>query len=322
LIKDLVIDCHADTLMRKYFENMIPPLGSGKKLKFHVTKDFLNRGGVNIQVFAIFIPPKFEKLGVEITLEMISLARGMEKEGFILIKSQTDMKRIKENKKDNVGMILSLEGTVALERNQLLPIFHELGVRNIGLSWSRKNLFCEGVMFPERNIEGEGLSIHGKELVEQMETLGLMVDVSHLNEKGFSDVVKMATKPFIASHSNAYQLCQVIRNLKDDQLMQIASADGVVGINFCTAFLTNKNAKHASINDVIQHIVYIAELIGVEYVGLGSDFDGIVITPKGLENASKMKNIPPLLEKEGFSRQDIAKIMGGNFQRVFNKVWK
>ncbi|MFX1283746.1 MAG: dipeptidase [Promethearchaeota archaeon] len=317
----VVIDCHADTLLKKYLEKLIPSQFCREVTEFHVSKDYLIQGGVDVQVFAIFIPQGLEKLGVDITFEMISLAREMEKDGFTLIKSKTTLEKIINKKENNIGMILSLEGTVVLERNpQLLPIFYELGIRNIGLSWSRKNLFCEGVMFPETNVEGEGLSIYGKELVEHMETLGLVVDVSHLNQKGFSDVTKLSNKPFIASHSNAHKLCPNIRNLSDDQLMQIASADGVVGVNFCTAFLTNK--KQASINDIIKHIGYIAELIGVEYVGLGSDFDGIGITPKGLENASKMKNIPPLLEKEGFSEQDIAKILGGNFQRVFNKVWK
>ena len=317
-----MIDCHADTLLKKYSGNMLPFLFGGKKQELHVTKDFLIQGGVDIQVFAIFVPPKLEKMSVETTLEMIALAKELEKDNFTLIESKSDFIKLGETK-GSLGMILSMEGTVALERNlRLLPIFYELGIRNIGLSWSRKNLFCEGVMFPETNIEGEGLSIHGKELVEQMETLGLLVDVSHLNERGFTDVAKMSSKPFIASHSNSHQLCPVIRNLRDDQLMQIASADGVVGINFCPPFLIQKNPEKASINTVVQHIKYIAELIGVEYVGLGSDFDGIETTPKGLENVSKMKNIPPLLDKEGFSKQDIAKIMGGNFQRVFNRVWK
>jgi membrane dipeptidase len=322
LANNLVIDCHADTLLKKYSGNTLPILFGGNKKEFHVTKDFLIQGGVDIQVFAIFVPPNLEKISVETTLEMIALAKEMKKDNFTLIESKSDFIKLGETK-GSLGMILSMEGTVALERNlRLLPIFYELGVRNIGLSWSRKNLFCEGVMFPETNIEGEGLSVLGKELVDQMETLGLVVDVSHLNQKGFTDVAKMTSKPFIASHSNAFQLCPSIRNLKDDQLMQIASADGVVGVNFCIPFLTNNNTEQASINTVVQHIKYIAELIGVEYVGLGSDFDGIETTPKGLENASKIKNIPPLLEKEGFSKQNIDKIMGGNFQRVFNKVWK
>ncbi|MFX0067192.1 MAG: dipeptidase, partial [Candidatus Hermodarchaeota archaeon] len=127
--------------------------------------------------------------------------------------------------------------------------------------------------------------------------------------------------PFIASHSNSFKLCPIKRNLTDEQLMDIASAEGVVGINFARAFL-NSEPEKADINDVIKHIAYISEIAGVDSVGLGSDFDGIPKAPEGLENAAKIKTIPPLLEEEGFSQQDISKIMGKNFQRVFESVWK
>ncbi|UCG03280.1 MAG: dipeptidase [Candidatus Heimdallarchaeota archaeon] len=322
MVKSIVIDCHADTLLKKYLEEMMPLLFAERGMKFHASKDLLTQGGVDIQVFAIFVPPKLEKIGIEVSLEMITLAKEMEKDGFILIKSKKDLKTI-ENSKNGIGMVLSLEGTVALERNlQLLPIFYELGIRNIGLSWSRKNLFCEGTGLTQDSDEGEGISVHGKELLEQMESLGIIIDVSHLNKKGFADVVKVTSDPFIASHSNAYQLCPVNRNLTDEQLMEIASAEGVVGINFYPRFLSQNDPQSVSIKDVIQHIKYITNLLGVDHVGLGSDFDGIGITPKGLETASKIKNIPPLLEEEGFSNQDIEKIMGTNFKRVFNRVWK
>lgn len=322
MVKDLVIDCHADTLLKKYLEKMIPLLFAERGMEFHASKDYLTQGGVNIQVFAIFVLPKLEKIGIDVSLEMIAIAKEMEKDGFTLIKSKNDLKKIEETK-NRIGMILSLEGTVALERNlQLLPIFYELGIRNIGLSWSRKNLFCEGTGLTQNSNESEGLSVHGKELLEQMESLGIIVDVSHLNQKGFADVVKKSTKPFIASHSNAYHLCTVGRNLTDEQLMDIASSEGVIGINFYPRFLSQNDPESVSIKEVIQHIKYITNLIGIDYVGLGSDFDGIGITPKGLENASKIKNIPPLLAEDGFNSQDIAKIMGGNFRRVFNTVWK
>lgn len=318
LDRNYVIDCHADTLLKRYFGKILPFLF--REQKFHVSKELLLQGEVDIQVFAIFVPPKLEKLGIEVTLDMIALAKQMKKDDFVLIESKTDFNKIKKAD-ESLGMILSMEGAVALERNlELLPLFYELGVRNIGLAWSRKNLFCEGVSFSQTNASGEGLSNHGKDLVEQMETLGMVVDVSHLNRKGYADVVKISGQPFIASHSNAFQLCQVSRNLTDDQLMELGSAEGVVGITFAPGFLTQKT--NASINDVIQHIQYITALIGINHVGIGSDFDGIGSTPKGLEDVSKMKDIPPKLETEGFSKQDIAKIMGGNFQRVFNKVWK
>ncbi|MFX1336513.1 MAG: dipeptidase [Promethearchaeota archaeon] len=322
MVNDLVIDCHADTLWKKY---SIPlnPLLFAEKQELHASKDLLLQGKVDIQVFAIFIPPKLEKIGVEATLEMISLAREWQKDGFTLIKSKNDFQKLNEKRENEIGMILSLEGTVALERNlQLLPIFYELGIRNIGLSWSRKNLFCEGTGISQSENEMEGLSMYGKQLLEQMETLGIVVDISHLNKKGVTDVAKITNKPYIASHSNAYNICPVDRNLTDDQLRLIADADGVVGINFYPRFLSKEDPKKVTILNVIEHVKYITDLIGIRHVGLGSDFDGIGTTPKGLENASKIKDIPYLLEKEGFSKQDISKVMGGNFQRVFLKVWK
>jgi membrane dipeptidase len=297
--RNLVIDCHADTLLKKHFAEMARLLFNTEQI-FQVSKELLLQGDINVQVFALFIPPPLEKFGLEITLELIAQAKEMENKGdFTLIKSKTDFEDLKVNN-NQLGMILSLEGAVTLERRlKILPIFYELGVRNIGLAWSRKNLFAEGSSFTETDIKGEGLSNYGKDLVMQMDSLGMVIDVSHLNVKGFTDVTKLTANPF-----------------------NIASANGVVGINFYCRFLTKNNPEEASIKDVINHIKYIADLTSVNHVGLGSDFDGISMAPKGLENASKIKNIPPLLAKEGFSKHDIAKIMGGNFERVFKKVWK
>jgi membrane dipeptidase len=217
-------------------------------------------------------------------------------------------------------MVLSIEGAVVLERNlNLLPVFYDLGIRNIGICWSRPNLFGEGVDFASKE-KGNGLTKQGKRLIEEMESLGMIIDVAHLNSEGYSDVSDITTKPFIDSHSNAFEVNPVSRNLTDDQLEIIASADGVVGINFSPLFLA-KDLEKASINDVITHICYISEKIGVKHVGIGSDFDGIAMTPKGLEDARKMPDIIPLLEKEGFSQKDVSLIMGGNFQRIFEKVW-
>jgi membrane dipeptidase len=232
MYRNLVIDCHADTLLKKHFAEMARLLFNTEQT-FQVSKELLLQGDINVQVFALFIPPPLEKLGLEITLELIAQAKEMEKKGdFTLIKSKTDLEDLKENN-NQLGMILSLEGAVALERKlNILSIFYELGIRNIGLTWSRKNLFAEGSSFTETNNKGEGLSKYGKDLVMQMDNLGMVIDVSHLNVKGFTDVTKLTANPFIASHSNAHKLCPISRNLTDNQLMDIASANGVVGINF------------------------------------------------------------------------------------------
>jgi len=317
---NLIIDAHADTLLKKYLDS-ITKLISTEEQTYHITKEYLVEGKVDIQVFAMFTPPKLEKLALEITLEMISIAKDMAKnENFILIKSLKDFKIISKDP-TSTGMILSVEGAEAFERNiKVLPLFYELGVRNIGLCWSRPNLFGDGVDFKSKD-KGNGLTKQGKQLVEEMENLGIVVDVAHLNSEGYSDVSDITNNPFIDSHSNAYEITPVARNLTDDQLEIIASADGVVGINFCPLFLA-EDLEKASITDVIKHMSYISEKIGVRHVGLGSDFDGIAMTPKGLEDARKIPCIIHLLEKEGFSRKDISMIMGGNFQRVFEKIWR
>jgi len=322
MTRNLVIDCHADTLLKKYFADMARLMFDSPQT-FHVSKELLLQGGIDVQVFALFVPPMLEKIGIEVTLELIALAKEMEKKGeFSLITSKADLKTLKK-KNNEIGIILSLEGAVALERKpKILPIFYELGIRNIGLTWSRKNLFAEGSSFTDTKDKGEGLSKYGKDLVTQMDDLRMVIDVSHLNTKGFTDVARLTANPFIASHSNVHKLCPISRNLTDDQLIEIASADGVVGINFYPRFLKKENSGKVTINDVIEHIKYITDLTSVDNVGLGSDFDGIPITPRGLENASKIRDISPLLAEEGFSKKAIEKIMGGNFERVFTKVWK
>jgi membrane dipeptidase len=320
LNKRLIIDAHADTLLKRYLEPQNRLLSTSKQ-EYHITKEFLREGGVNVQTFAMFTLPKMEKFAVEVTLEMISIAKKMEKEeGFSLIQSLADIDKVISIENDIIGMILSIEGAEVFERNlNFLPIFYELGVRMIGLCWSRPNLFGEGVSFKSKK-KGRGLSKEGRLLIEEMEDLNMVIDLAHLNLEGYKDVAKYSTKPFIDSHSNAYSICPVSRNLTDDQLEMIASADGVVGVNFSPAFLS-KDLYQASITDVISHIRYIANKVGIQHVGLGSDFDGIAMTPKGLENATKMSEIPILLKEDGFSEKDIDKVLGENFLRVLKKNW-
>jgi membrane dipeptidase len=320
MTKNLVIDAHVDTLLKKYI-GVLTRLLSTNPLEYHVTPEFLRTAGIDVQVFAMFTPPKLEKIAMEVTLEMISIAKDMAKsEDLLLIQSLNDLNSLSDSSIQRTGMVLSVEGAEAFERNlRVLPLFYELGVRMIGLTWSRSNLFGEGVDFKTKK-EGEGITKHGKELIEDMESLGMIIDVAHLNSEGYKDVSQLSNNPFIDSHSNAYSVCPVARNLTDDQLEIIASVEGVVGINFSPAFL-NQNIREASIHDVIKHIRYISDKIGINYVGLGSDFDGIALTPKGLEDTRKIPNIVPLLEEDGFSNNDIAKIMGGNLERVFRSVW-
>jgi membrane dipeptidase len=155
-----------------------------------------------------------------------------------------------------------------------------------------------------------------------MNELGIVIDVSHLNRKGFQDVVNYSKEPFIASHSCAYSVNKHQRNLTDEQIKQIADVEGCIGINFAQGFLVADPKKEpATIDDAIEHMVYIAELVGVDYVSLGSDFDGIDQGPVGLEDARKFKDFPPRLKDKGYSNKDIDKLMGENWHRVFREIW-
>jgi len=314
-MKSLVIDLHADTLYKKLFSQTTQFI-CGKSPFFHFSKEKMQEGGLDLQVLALFVPTEVINLSVEITMKMIALAYKMrDSEGFQLIKNKKDLQELQNN--DNLGIMLSIEGGIILENNiELLQLFYDLGVRSFGLVWSRKNNYAQGVPF-----QTEGVSEEGKLLIEELDNLGIIIDVSHLNKKGFSDVVNLTNNPFIASHSNCYSLCSSMRNLTDDQLESIQSVEGVIGINFNPGFLNN-TPDNASITDVIEHIDYITNKIGSNHVGMGSDFDGIIRVPFGLEDVSKIKNIPKLLSERGYSQKDIKNIMGGNFQRIISKIWK
>ncbi len=316
----LWIDCHNDTLFRSWFRHNHLEKNTQK---LGATSDLLIEGGIDVQVAAMFIPNSLVKFGLDITLEMVGLLTEeiRNNSNLYLLKHKSDFSKTQDKKK--LGYILAMEGAEPLGNSLgLLPAFYEMGIRVITLTWNRKNLFAEGLQDTVGINEGEGLSPLGKQLVSAMNELGIAIDVSHLNRKGFQDVVKHSTSPFIASHSGVYSLVPQKRNLSDKEIKQIAEADGCIGVVFAPDFLTsNPKIKPATIDDVIQHMTYITNLVGVDYVAVGSDYDGIDQTPVGLENASMFKNLPPRLKEEGFSSNDIDKIMGENWHRIFQNIW-
>jgi len=316
------IDCHCDTIQKKWLiQKKLKELDPLKELE--ATSDLLLTGGIDVQVAAMFIPSSLVKFGLDITLEMVGilLEEIRTDSNLVLIKQKNDFSKVKD--KTKLGYILAIEGATPLGNSlDLLPALYELGIRVITLTWSRKNLFAEGVHDKIGIDDGEGLSLLGKQLVTSMNELGIAIDVSHLNRKGFQDVVKHSKSPFIASHSCAYSLAAQKRNLSDEQLKQIAEAEGCIGINFYPNFLVPDPKKEsATIDHVIDHMIYMVDLVGVDYVSLGSDFDGIGQAPIGLENASKFKDIPPYIKDKGYSNKDIDKLMGENWHRVFREIW-
>jgi membrane dipeptidase len=162
------------------------------------------------------------------------------------------------------------------------------------------------------------LTEFGREVIEKMNELGILVDGSHLSETSFWQVVNCSKQPVIASHSSVWELCNHKRNLKDGQIKAIAEKGGVIGINFCPSFL-NESGR-ATLDDVVKHINYVVDLVGVDYVAIGSDFDGIDSTPAGLEDVACFPALTQSLLEEGCSRNEVEKIMGENFLKVFKEV--
>lgn len=191
-----------------------------------------------------------------------------------------------------ISPILSLEGGEALEGSiENLYAFHEMGVKALTLTWNRRNELGDGTSVQNP----QGLTDFGRDVVCEMERLGMLVDVSHLAQPGFWDVVEITKKPVIASHSNCFNICPHLRNLTDEQIRAIAQKNGVIGVNLYPPFL--QKGGYANAETVLAHINHLIKTGGENCVGIGTDFDGIDSTPKGLEDISRLIILWELIAK-------------------------
>ena len=212
-----------------------------------------------------------------------------------------------------IGAILAIENSEGVERSlNILRSLYQLGVRSIGLTHNPNTWVSTG------NDEGEtggGLTKFGVQLVSEMNRLGMLVDVSHISERGFWDVLDVTDKPVIASHSNCKTLCNHPRNLSNEQLKALAANDGVVGITFVTGFLTEGGwRKPPAFEQLLNHIEYAIDVAGIDHVGIGSDFDG---GGEHLKDATEFPKITEGLSDRGYSEADIKKVIGENHLRIF-----
>ena len=225
----------------------------------------------------------------------------------------------------HVTAIVHLEGADPLAPDLSdLQDWYDRGLRSIGLVWSRANAFAEGVpfRFPASPDTGPGLTDAGRGLVRACNKLGILVDLSHLNEAGFWDVAEISTAPLVATHSNAHALSQASRNLTDAQLDAIGKSGGMVGVNFAVSFLREDGSNDADtpITEIVRHIDYIAKRIGVDHVGFGSDFDGARM-PDELGGIAGLPKLVDALRDAGYDDAGIAKVTHGNWLRVFRETW-
>jgi membrane dipeptidase len=224
-----------------------------------------------------------------------------------------------------VTAIVHMEGAEPIAPDlSNLEEWYERGLRSIGLVWSRPNDFAEGVpfRFPSSPDTGPGLTAAGRELVQACNRLGILVDLSHLNEAGFWDVAGLSDAPLVATHSNAHALCAASRNLLDTQLDAIRDSNGIVGVNFAVTFLREDGllVPETPITEIVRHVDYLVERMGIDHVALGSDFDGAVM-PEELGGAAGLPKLVAALRAAGHDDDAVAKITHGNWLRVLRATW-
>jgi membrane dipeptidase len=225
-----------------------------------------------------------------------------------------------------IAAILHFEGAEAIDPDlDALEVYYQAGLRSLGLVWSRPTAFGYGVpfRFPHSPDVGDGLTAAGKELVKACNRLGILVDLSHLNEKGFWDVAALSDAPLVATHSNVHALSPVSRNLTDKQLDAIRDSDGMVGLNFAVSFLRADAQSDTStpLETMVRHIDYLIERVGEDRVAFGSDFDGTTV-PAGITDAAGLPHLVNALRSAGYDDATLEKLAYRNWLRLLRLTWK
>jgi membrane dipeptidase len=243
------------------------------------------------------------------------------------IRFATSADEIEAARRDGAfAMVLHMEGAEAIGADlDGLERLYSSGLRSLGPVWSRPNVFGHGVPFayPRSPDTGPGLTDAGKALVKACNRLGIMLDVSHLNERGFFDLAEITSAPIVATHACAHTICRSTRNLTDRQLDAIRESKGVVGFNFsvCDVRPDARLDEDTPIEMVVDHLFYLVERMGEDHVALGSDFDGAVM-PRPLGDASRLPTLIEALRARGFDDASLRRIAFGNWMRVFRATWR
>jgi membrane dipeptidase len=319
----------ANGLVYSYSRRLPPPKDG--KVKTQTDLQRMRAGGLDAEFFSIYVAPEFinGKGGApERAFQMIdTLKKQVERhpDALEMAYSADQIRQIAQ--KGKIAALMGIEGGHAIEDSlQILRKFHEAGVRYMTLTHSNTNNWADSSGDAKRH---NGLTEFGREVVREMNRLGMMVDISHVSDKTFYDVIEVARAPVIASHSSARAIYNHPRNMTDDMLRAVAKNGGVVMVNFFDQFLDPRKAEskkrtvpplRTPLSVLIDHIDHIAKVAGIDHVGLGSDFDGGITLPEGLEDISKLPNITFELVERGYSDADIKKILGENILRVMSDV--
>jgi membrane dipeptidase len=362
----IVIDTHADTPQR-FLDGNYDIGSTDPKDPGHISLDKAKAGNLGAEFFSIWVDPETNQGHfARHTLDLIDSVyeqAARHPDRMMMAFSVDDIERA--HREHKLAALLGIEGGHSIENDiRLLRDFYRLGVRYMTLSWSNTNEWADssGDIDNPRIEHHNGLTEGGKQIVLEMNRLGMLVDISHVADKTFYDAIAISKSPIIASHSSARALTNHPRNMTDDMLRAVAKNGGVVQVNFYSAFVDENYRKAADaqmkdrdaavkaytdqlkaagktvtyldsdrierewaakiprppLSSLIDHIDHVAKVVGVDHVGLGSDFDGVSgATPEGIDSAADLPKITQALLDRGYSADDIRKILGGNLLRVF-----
>ena len=349
--KAIVIDTHSDLTSRLVDEGV----DVGKRLPDgHQDIPRLIEGGVDAQFFSVYVAAKYaDKGGPKRALQMMDAVYQMvEKypDKMQLAFCVSDVYRAVAQGK--IAALMGLEGGHGLQDSfEVLRMFHRMGIRYVTLTHSNTNGWADS---STDQPKWGGLNELGEKMIHEMNRIGMIIDISHVSDETFWDVLRVTKAPVMASHSSCRAIANMPRNMSDEMIKALAKNGGVIMINFASSFLNPKwgertnyilqeirdkyqgdfgmwgkmwdemNAKDpippATLDDLINHIDHVTKLVGPDYVGLGSDFDGVSNLPVGMEDVSRLPVITYELLKRGYSEENILKILGGNILRVFSEV--
>lgn len=302
----------------------------------HIDIARLRQGGVGGAFFAAYVASRYVEgnHSANRALQMIDTVRhdivARYPNDFMLATSVKDIEEA--HRRGKIAALIGIEGGHAIEDSlRLLRDYYDLGVRYMTLTHTNTNNWADssGDISNPAVKHHDGLTDFGKDVVREMNRLGMMVDISHVADKTFWDALAVSKAPIFASHSSARAITNVPRNMTDEMIVALAKKGGVVDVNFNCGFVSQKSADaearkektpRATLADVVAHIDHIRKIAGIDAVGIGSDFDGVECTPEGLDDVSKFPNLTRALLEKGYSAEDIRKIYGGNFLRVMRAV--
>ncbi len=347
-----ILDGHNDTLLNLY----LPDRGQGRSFFEHSDVGHIDlprarEGGLAGGFFAIFVPnpetppprpnnqsnshdptptpaiPIDLSYAQRMTNGMIAQLLYLQQQAPEQIRIATSVDDISYCLENDIrAAILHFEGADCIDANlDALEVYYAAGLRSLGLVWSRPNLFATGVPFayPASPDYGPGLTDVGRKLVCRCNERGILIDLSHLNEKGFWDVAELSSAPLVATHSAVHAICPSSRNLTDAQIDVIGKSGGIIGVNFCVAFIRpdGQNNADTPLSVLVDHVRYITERIGIDHVALGSDFDGAKM-PDELHDVSGLPKLLDALQDAGYTEEDLKKITHQNWLRVLRTTWR